>query len=280
MAKFSLGKPKSASGDGAEKTASQNNEAAAAKPAKPTKAPFTLKPSKQTCIALGGMMGLVLVATVGLFTWQKGQIDSLYIQVEQKRAAVKESEQIARELTAVKATYEVTRGELRYLETSVAANEYIPTLLQQVETLAKSVNLKVDAIRPGMLEAPAPMPADKEARKTWKPQPYSKQPIELQVRGTYWSVNKLLFRLTKFQKILAVESVRVAPPPAVYGKSPVLTVNIALTGFIFPDAPPPLATPAPAAASAAQNKTTRQAARSFEANDQAAQPLSLPAPKA
>ncbi len=278
MAKFSLGKSKTT--DTVENNGATKD--AAAKSNKPAKTPFTLKPSKQTCIALGGLMGVVLVSTAGLFTWQKGQIEDLKVQVAEKVGAVKESEQIARELTAVKATYETTRGELRFLETSVAANEYIPSLLQQVETLAKSVNLKVDAVRPGPLEAPAPMPADKEARKTWKPQPYSKQPIELQVRGTYWNVNKLLFRLTKFQKILAVESVRVAPPAAVYGKSPTLTVNINLTGFIFPDAPAPVAAPAATASSgggaapnAARNKTAQA-----RPGGTASKPLSLAGPKA
>ena len=43
-----------------------------------------------------------------------------------------------------------TQKQLSYLETSVNANEYVPTLLHQMETLAKSVNLKVAAVRPNL----------------------------------------------------------------------------------------------------------------------------------
>ena len=123
--------------------------------------------------------------------------------------------------------------QLRYLESSVTAGEYVPTLLRQMEGQAKAVNLQVGSVRPTLEPAPEP-PKDKEARKGFVAWPYDKIHIELEVRGSYWNVAKLLYRLTEFPKIMAVESVQVQPGTVVQaGKSPQLTANLKLTGFIF-----------------------------------------------
>ncbi len=198
-----------------------------------------LRPSKQTCIALAALLGLVLLGGVGLWMWQKGEVDALQKQVEAKQEQVADGRRIAGRLLATEKAYADTREQLHFLETSVTASEYVPTLLRQMEGLAKSVNLQVGAVRPKLEPAPAP-PADKEARKSFVPWPYDKIHVDMEVRGTYWDVAKLLYRLTEFPKILAVESVQVQPGTAagargVVPASPELTVNLKLTGFIFPN---------------------------------------------
>jgi Tfp pilus assembly protein PilO len=206
---------------------------AAAKPSKPSRPPFTLKPSKQTCMALGVILGGFLVGSGGLYVWQTGQINQLQAQVDQKRADVNNGAQIARRLEEVKLQNEATREKIRYLESSVSAKEYVPTLLKQTEALAKSVNLRVDSVRPNLEPAPEP-PTDKEARKNFKPWPYDKLHVDMQIHGSYWNVARFMYRLTEFPKILSVESIQLQPPANVPpGGSPSLTVNLNLTGFIF-----------------------------------------------
>jgi len=227
---------------------------------------LNLKPSKQTCAVLGGLMGVTLLASGGLWFLQNGRINELQQQVNQKRADVASGEKIAKRLETVEGEYEATRSKLRYLESSVSANEYVPTLLKQTETLAKSVSLRVDSVRPTLEPAPPP-PADKEERKKFKPWPYDKLHVDMQVRGSYWNVARFLYRLTEFPKILSVESIKAAPPAnSAQDKNPVLTVNVNLTGFIFKEGEaasvPATRGPKPAAGAAVPKQSASAAGES------------------
>jgi Tfp pilus assembly protein PilO len=193
---------------------------------------FTLKPSKQTCIALGALMGVTLMGSVGLYVWRSQEIARVEAIVRQKQQEVASGEQIARRLTQVEADYAGMQSQLRFLETSVTEGEYVPTLLKQMEGLAKSVNLQVNSVRPTLEPAPPP-PSDKEKRKTWKPWPYDKLHVEMEVKGSYWAVAKVLYRLSEFPKIMAVEEVAITPQSTQSGYNPNLNVKMKLTGFIF-----------------------------------------------
>lgn len=236
-----------------------NGEASAAKPMRP---PFTLKPSKKTCTVLGGLAGAVLLATVGLFVWQNGEIAAVQSVVAEKQQEVASGEKVAQKLVQVEAEYSTMQNQLRFLETSVTASEYVPTLLKQTEGLAKSVSLKVASVRPTLEPAPQP-PTDPEARKKFKPQAYDKIHIDMEVSGGYWNVAKMLYRLTEFPKILAVESVQVTPATTsavAITSSPELSVKLKLTGFIFPNDGHPLDAPIPALPSAGGTPPPKSAA--------------------
>jgi Tfp pilus assembly protein PilO len=193
---------------------------------------FTIKPSKQSCIALGALTGLMVLSSIGLYVWRSQEIAKIEAIVEQKHQEVANGEQIARRLTQVEADYAGMSSQLRYLETSVTEGQYVPTLLKQMEGMAKSTNLQVNGVRPTLEPAPPP-PSDKEKLKEYKPWPYDKLHVEMDVKGSYWSVAKLLYRLTEFPKIMAVESVSITPQTAQTGYNPSLNVKMKLTGFIF-----------------------------------------------
>lgn len=213
-----------------EKTAPASRSAA-------LRPPFTLKPSKRLCLVLGGVMGLTFAGGTGLYVWQSGQIAQTGKRVATRLEEARASERTAAQLNSLLGEQSAMRTELRYLETSVAPGEYVPTLLRQTEQLAKSVHLQVAGIRPTLELAPLP-PPDKEARKKFKPWPYDKVHLDVEVRGGYWDVAKLLYRLTEFPKILAVESVQVQPANGagtaiVPGSSPPLAATLKLTGYLF-----------------------------------------------
>ncbi len=208
--------------------------AAAPRASKPL---LTIKPSKKACMVLAALMGGTVVASGGLFFWQTGQITETEKQVVDKQAQVADGEKVTKRLQTVEVAYNTTQNQIKYLETSVTASEYVPTMLKQMEDLARQTNLKVSAVRPTMEPAPKP-PADKEARKTFKTWPYDKIHIGMDVSGSYWDVAKMLYRLTEFPKIMSVESVSVTPMQADATKPvvgpPQLNVSLKLTGFIFP----------------------------------------------
>jgi len=202
---------------------------------RPPRGPF--KPRKQHCIALGALIGLIFAGAIGLYVWQSGEMARTREVLAAREEEVRISEKAAGRLAGLEEGHGAMQNELRYLETSVTAGEYVPTLLKQTENLAKSVHLQVGGVRPTLEPAPKP-PDDKEARKKWRPWPYDKIHVDMELRGGYWNVAKLLYRLTEFPKILAVESVQVQPTPNPKpGVSPELTVNLKLTGFIFKDEP-------------------------------------------
>lgn len=259
--------PNESAARGAQKTA-------ATAAGKGGKAGFTLKPSRQNCIAMGAIIGFLVLSGGGLYFWQSQELGELETEVRAKQVEVESGEKIARRLEAVMDDYNKTQGELRFLETSVTAKEYVPTMLRQTEQLAKSVNLKVLAVRPRMEPAPEP-PKDPDAKKSFKAQPYDKISIEMQVQGGYWSVARLLYRLTEFPKILSVEGIQVQTQGQVLpDKAPVLSVNLKLVGFIFPNdgkqlkpgqpAKPGATVPGKKAAPASSQKTA-SAAESQEA---------------
>jgi len=218
---------------------------AANRGAKEVRAPrFTLKPSKQTAIILGAAMGLVVFGCVGLYVWQSAELGEIQKQVSEKEEELASGQKIASKLETVRADYISTQNQLRYLETSVTEDEYVPSLLHQVEALAKSVNMQVDSIRPTLEPSAAKAapvkkdpnaPADDKS-KAPPPPPYDKLHIDMQMKGNYWDTAKLLYKLTEFQKIIAVESLELHPVSSpLGGVSPVLGVHLNLTGFIFPN---------------------------------------------
>lgn len=237
----------------------------------PIKAPrFTLTPSKQTIAILGGLTGVVLVGSVALYFWQTAEMAEIQKQVDAKRTEVASGEKIASRLKRVEDDYAATAGEIKYLETSVTANEYVPTLLRQMEQLAKSVSLQVNSVRPTMEPAPPPLTDPEARKKAPPPPPYDKIHIDMDIAGSYWSTAKLLYRLTEFPKIMSVESVQITPQGAGTstgaGTSPNLGVRLRLTGFIFPnDGKSALPVPADAAATGRGPVTANTAAPSAAA---------------
>ena len=226
------------------------------KPAKATKPLFTLKPSKQTCIGLAALIGVTLLSAGGLYAWQSQELAILETAANTEKGKVESSEMIANRQARVADEYRIAQGQIRTLETSVSQNEYIPTLLKQVEDLGKSTNLTVDSVRPTFEPSPLkkaePRPAPEEGKpdppkiavgtREW---PYDKVHVDVQVRGAYWNIARLLYRLNDFPKILAVEGVTMQPhdPNLKANTTPQLTVNLKVTGFIFPKDGEPMMNP-------------------------------------
>jgi Tfp pilus assembly protein PilO len=211
-------------------------------------------------------MVLTIIASVGLYVWQSSEIAAVEQKVREKQEEVASGEKIAQRLTQVESEYGDMQNQLRFLETSVTAGQYVPTLLKQMEGLAKSVNLKVASVRPTLEPAPQP-PADKEKRKDFKPWPYDKLHVDMEVSGSYWNVARMLYRLTEFPKIMAVENVQINPQSGgTTGYNSTLSVKMKVTGFIFPndgqphtDGGQPTAQPAPAKAAQASDAAPKGA---------------------
>ncbi|MBC7807762.1 MAG: type 4a pilus biogenesis protein PilO [Akkermansiaceae bacterium] len=227
-------------------------------PATPTTG-FALKPSKQTAMILAGLIGLSLSGTAGYSFWQNGIREQQAAIIRNKTQQVNDSQMVANQLDATEAEFQQVQGRIGRLETAVSENDYVPTLLKQIERLAKENDLRVDGQQQSFEAAPEP-PADPEARKKFVSQPYDKEYITLRVRGRYWNLARFMYRLTEFPKILSVEKLEFRPQDAVSNKSPLLSITVNLTGYLFK---PSENAPAPAPATGLEVPTIPTAAPSL-----------------
>lgn len=206
---------------------------------------FSLRPSKQTVIILGALIGVVLAGTAGLFIVQSSESNKREAVIKTKTQQVNDSTLVAKQLGAKEAEYLLVRNRIGRLETSVSESDYVPTLMKQLENLAKTNSLRIVSQSQTFEPAPEP-PADEEARKKFVGQPYDKEIIKLSVKGHYNDLTRFLYRLTEFPKILSVDTLDIKPEGTDEGQSPILSVTIDMTGYLFK--PDESAAPAPPAA--------------------------------
>lgn len=193
---------------------------------------LTVRPTKKLCTAMAAISGGIILSCIGLYVWQSGEMATREKVVVDKVNEVEHGEKVAMRLNQMQEDFSLTNGKLRYLESSVSPEAYIPTLLKQIDALAKSTDLKVIRFTHRTEKAPAP-PTDKEKLKTFVPQPYDKEHMEMDVEGAYWNIARFIQRLTEFPKIIAVSSITATPQSPETGKSPVLASKIRMTGFVF-----------------------------------------------
>ncbi|MBC8137727.1 MAG: type 4a pilus biogenesis protein PilO [Fibrella sp.] len=206
---------------------------------------FSLKPSKQTAMILAGLIAVSVASTAGWSFWQNGIREQQASIIRNKTQQVNDSQMVANQLDATEAEFQQVQGRIGRLETAVSENDYVPTLLKQIERLAKENNLRVDGQEQSFEAAPEP-PTDPEARKKFVPQPYDKEFITLRVQGRYWNLARFMYRLTEFPKILSVEKLEFRPQDAETNKSPLLSITINMTGYLFkPDKNMPAPAPDP-----------------------------------
>lgn len=214
-------------------------------------APLSLKPTQKgvTVMAIAAVVIFVgcLLACLGAFAKVR-EVDGERYKVAKQ---VKESQTIAQTQRDSQNRFIDTRAQIRFLESSVATQDYVPTLLKQIEHLGRSVNLKVVGVRPKIDNAPkiaTPPPAEAgksasaadgtPAPKPEPPKPYDELSIDLRLEGSYMNALDFLYRLTSFPKIIAVNSVQMAPTEVMgLVGSPKLTIDISVTAFVFKQIP-------------------------------------------
>lgn len=159
-----------------------------------------------------------------------------------KEAEVGSNKQIAGRYQTALATFDQAESRLQYLEASLPQNQYVPTLLEQLQSLAKSTDLVVQEVRPSAItQAMAAAPTapstgggggdgDAPAPSTPKQVPlsYSTMNVELTVNGTYAHIMRFIYDLPHFPKILSVQSIALHPD-----QGSLLNAKIAVTAYVF-----------------------------------------------
>lgn len=204
-------------------------------------------PAKRLIPILLGAAGVVLLGGGGILVGLNSKLTTLQTSAQQKDAEVGSSEQVAHRYQATLDNYNQTQAHIQYLETSVSDRAYVPTLLAQIQALAAQTHLSVAAIRP-TASAPAAPPVSAPASgdsggvasasvKKAAPPPYDTMDVAVDVAGSYADTSMFLYSLTRFPKIVSVNSIQMHPgtAPKEGGPAPI-TTNLKLTAFMFHDA--------------------------------------------
>ena len=234
-------------------------------------------------ILLGGA-GLVLLGGGGILVGLNSKLTSLQTSAQQKDAEVSSSEQIAHRYQATQDSYNQTQAHIQFLETSVSDKAFVPTLLAQLQSLAAQTHLTVSAVRPTAsppAAAPAPAQAGADSgtavgvKKAPAPPPYDTLDVAVDVSGTYADTSMFVYSLTRFPKIVSVDSVQMHPGTAAVPGGPIpVATSLKLTAFMFHDAP---AAGSPPAGQVGAPVSPAVAAASVPAAAASAAPMPVPA---
>jgi Tfp pilus assembly protein PilO len=180
----------------------------------------------------------VLLVGGGAIYWQYTGYTDLQARVQAAEKQLEEGKSIAQRLDQTQQQYQNALQRLKHLELSVSERAYIPTLLKQLETAAKSRRLKVLSVRPSAAQPQAKAQQEGDEQKTEekkKPaEPYERQVIDVSVQGQFWDIMRFTEDLTRSPKILAVERVQFRPRQRKEPTDPFeVEAQFTLTAFIF-----------------------------------------------
>lgn len=204
--------------------------------------------AKRLSMALMGGAGLILLGGGSALVGLNSHLTSLQTTAQQKQSEVGSSEDITKRYETTQAAYTETQSRMQYLEASVSAKSYVPTLLGQLQALAAQTHLTVTSVRPSAVAPAAPAPAkpasgdagaDKDLKKAPPPPAYDTLNIDVNVTGTYADTAAFLYDLTKFPKIISLAGAQMHPNGLPTGASPyaspTVTTDLRLVAFMFHD---------------------------------------------
>jgi len=212
-----------------------------------------LRSSAKSLLFLIAIAAVLFAVDVVVYVASSGALNRAGKELSAREEQVANSRKIAQRLEFSRDQYVEAHDRLRLLERSVSPAAYIPTLLKQLENTGRQVHLKVLAVRPRP-EPVAPVnsaanrsgnPEEQQSatsaspppRKRPAPKTYDTLHIDIEVEGSYWNTMAFLQRLTEFPKIVAVDGLQIMPTaqPCSPRTSPLLTIQLSLRAFVFPE---------------------------------------------
>jgi len=213
----------------------------------------TIRPNKKSLVILGAVAAVLLVALCTSYYVLSTELQKATGELESKAKMVDDSKKIAARLVEVEQNLLDAKMELSDLEVAVASHAYIPTLLEQIEQLGNTTSLRVYSVRPAPKEAPQPIKKasenseqsnngasqNNEHQQAAKPKPYEELKIDIEAEGKYFEIRNFMFHLTRFPKIVGVNTVQLSPTGVSRGfHSPDLQARFNITAYIFPETQP------------------------------------------
>jgi len=181
--------------------------------------------SIKVAFMLLGLLALILLLAAGVvYRTNASRLSSLKVQLTAKQSELAGAEARLAQQPQLQADYESLKADLAVLEPAVPSRDYVPTFLGQIERLAQASGNKVTGVRPlkeaGPKQAQPPAAqgspaAPAGAAQAPQPNPalaqYQRLPLEVTMRGDFWSTVTFLQRMATFPKLVAVTEFTVSP---------------------------------------------------------------------
>lgn len=162
----------------------------------------------------------------GLVYWQYSARNTAQQRVSALEAEMPDEGEMQTQLEESQSQLAEYRTKLEHLEKSIPSVAYVPTLLKELEVIGKQNNILVTGVRP----VPTPPSLQDQGEK-----PYQELEIDITGQGTYQAVMDMVAALQTFPKILAVETVNLAPRQNARAKTKDLDASVRLKAYVFKD---------------------------------------------
>jgi Tfp pilus assembly protein PilO len=175
-------------------------------------------------------LGALLLFYYFVYLPNRAEYARLQTQLQHQRAELQRMEDSARQITRLRAEFARLQAFVTELETKLPAEKDLPALLVQLERLARSLALNLDAIRPSALERPKPPPGGPAQPPAAQAAPtYLTLPINLSIKGTFEQVVRLATAMNDFPRMIAIRDISLNP-----GELPELSWNINAVTYVLP----------------------------------------------
>jgi Tfp pilus assembly protein PilO len=183
-------------------------------------------------------LGALLLFYYFIYLPNRAEHARLEAQLQKQRAELQRMEDTARQITRLRAEFARLQAFVAELETKLPAEKDLPALLVQLERLARSLAINLDAIRPSALERPKapssgaaqPPPSGAAQPPAAQPAPtYLTLPINLSIKGTFEQVVRLATALNDFPRMIAITDISLNP-----GQLPELAWSVNAVTFVLP----------------------------------------------
>ncbi len=186
---------------------------------------------------------LILVMAVGYYFLAYQPLRAANAQLTQDYEVAKKEldrlQAIAKQREQLEQKFAQLQGFISSVEAKLPTMKEVPTLLVQLERLAKTLSIKLQGFRPGALEpvsasAPAPnaVGATPATGTTQAPKPapvYYRFPIKLSVNANYSQVLQLMSQLRDFPRLIRVKKLGVSPKTL-----PELNLDVDIDTYVLP----------------------------------------------
>ncbi len=185
-----------------------------------------------------GPLSFLLLFYYFIYAPKTAEYRQLRAQLTQKEAQWQRMEETARQITRLREEFAHLQGFIAEVEAKLPEEKEMPALLVQLERLARSLGLSLDAIRPSALERlpAAPGGASPPAAGAAPGQPpapptmtYLRFPVTLAIKGTYEQGIRLAMALNDFPRMIAIRNISMNP-----GNLPELTLGVDIETYVLP----------------------------------------------
>ncbi|MFQ3548373.1 MAG: type 4a pilus biogenesis protein PilO [Armatimonadota bacterium] len=219
-----------------------------------------LKPNQKSVTAMLIFVVILFFACIMIYVLGAGKLKAVESEMQAKEEQVKTAAKTAQLLEKSKLEYLDARAQIDFLEVSVSDQAYVPTLLKQLEYLGKETNLRVIGVKPqadsegqtrrslSSAKEASEGNVDQASKSKKKVEgseeevesktPYNELKIDVEATGKYMNALDFIYKLTRFPKIIAVNSVQIYPSASDIMGSPELNIKVNVTAFVFKDKKP------------------------------------------